>query len=84
MKNSVLMISLLFFSFDIYGGNNIAPPAKYMSPNALPLQVVYRFDDHRYIILTGKSVIMTALIIVQVNTGILIHKKYILPCWRYA
>ncbi len=35
MKNSVLMISLLFFSFDIYGWNNIAPPAKYMSPNAL-------------------------------------------------
>ncbi|MCZ8871819.1 T6SS immunity protein Tli3 family protein [Escherichia albertii] len=55
MKNSVLMISLLFFSFDIYGGNNIAPPAKYMSPNALPLQVVYRFDDHRYIILTGEK-----------------------------
>ncbi|HBA6231652.1 TPA: hypothetical protein J2F36_002413 [Escherichia coli] len=55
MKKSVLAFSMLFFSYAVYGGNSIVPPAKYMSSDALPLQIVYRFDDHRYIILTGEK-----------------------------
>lgn len=54
MKKRALAFSLLFLSYNIYGGHKI-PPAKYMSSDALPLQIVYRFDDHRYIILTGEK-----------------------------